>query len=299
MKKLIPIILIIALILSLTSCGKPKEVKELEKLTKALSEIAIEEGEDLFSDIADSIDDIDYGDFSDDDIVASSDVEAGNTPGSELSDFFNFYDTALDPFEEAINNWEADDFFMFDAALDYMSPSLHFLSMSLYDVLYLFGADEGEYREVNGNIIEFGKEYAREEDGYSPNDKKGDVYVEKGILDNSAKTLFFESYVARDGEKLSRGISEVVCLSDGTFIVQTLRKDMVHDERLEDKGDAYFMVFNKDRLEVIKATFAPDVNFTYKSIIGNGKTTVEDMAQGYTLIRKMTVADNVAKVDKY
>ncbi len=183
--------------------------------------------------------------------------------------------------------------------MDYFIPSLHIVSIGLYDSLFVFGTDEGEYREVNGDLIEFGKEYTRDEDGFSPNDKKGDVVVEKGILDNSAKTLFFESYTERDGEKISRAVSEVVSLSDGTFIVQTLRKNMLSDDRMEDKGDAYFMVFDSNKLEIIKASFAPDVNFTYESIIGNTKTTPEDMARGYTLLRKMTVVDDVASVETY
>lgn len=296
MKKIISIMLLITLVFSLTSCGKPKEIKELEKLTKALSEIETDEDSDAFSEIADSIDDEAFSDALPDDY---SDVEVGNTPGSELTDFYTLYDNALDPFEGPINSWETDDFSMFDAAMDYYSPSIHFVTISLYDLIYLFGADEGEYREVNGNLIEFGKEYIREEDGFSPNDKKGDLYVEKGVFDNSAKTLFFESYTERDGQKVSRTVSEVVALSDGTFIVQTLSKYMPYDERVKDKGNAHFMVFDSDKLEVIKTDFEPDVNFTYNSIIGKGKTTVEDLAQGYTLVRKMTVVDGMASVEKY
>lgn len=304
MRKFLPFILIIALAFSMTSCGKPKEIKELEELTKALSELDTEEGlealaelgneEDMeaLNELADSIEDeASSYDFSD--------IEVGNTPGSELTDFYNSYNNALQTFEESFNNWETDDFSMFDAAMDYYIPSLHFVSMSLYDALYFLGMEDGSYKEVNGDIIEFGKEYIRDEDGFSPSDKEGDVIYEKGILDTSAKTLFFETYTERDGEKLSRSISEVVSLSDGTFITQTLSKNLPYDGSSEDKGSAYFMVFDSNKLEVIKASFAPDVNFTYDSIIGINKATVDDLAQGYTLLRKSTVADGVVSVEKY
>lgn len=312
MKKIMSVILLITIIFSLVSCGKPKELKELEKLTDALSKVGTEEGIEAFKELAESLDiedsdedydvDYDYDAEDSDDYDYDLDdygVDLSGTPGSELTDFYSFYDNAISQFSAVINNWETDDFFMMDAAMDYYMPSIHFVSMTLYDALYIFGTDRGEYKDVDGDIIRFGQEYTREEDGWTANDKKGDVMVEKGILDNSAKTLYFETYTERDGEKISRAVSEVVCLSDGTFIAQTFKKSLPFDERLEDKGDAYFLVFNSDRLEVIKAKFEPDVNFTYKSIIGNGKTSVEDMAQGYTLIRKMTVADGVASVDKY
>jgi hypothetical protein len=300
MKKIISIMLLIILVFSLTSCGKPKEIKELEKLTKALSEIGTEDGENFFNEIVDSIDDEEFSDdypdeYSDD----FSDVEVSNTAGSELTNFYTFYNDAIAAFEGPINSWNTEDFFMFDAAMDYYMPSIHFVSMSIYDALYFFGNEGGEYKEINGDIIEFGKESTMEEDGFSPNDKQGDIVVEKGILDNSAKTLYFESYTERDGQKISRGISEVAALSDGTFVVQTLTKNLIYDDRLEDKGNAYFMVFDSNKLEVIKAAFTPDVNFTYDSIIGKGKMTVEDMAQGYSPLRKMTVADGVASVEKY
>ncbi|TAH66550.1 MAG: hypothetical protein EWM47_10010 [Anaerolineaceae bacterium] len=304
MKKFLSLMLVITLVFSLSSCGKPKEIKELEELTKALSKIGTEEGTKALNEIADSLDD-DYSyddeDYSYDDDYSYGDNNYGisGEPGSELSDFYTIYENAISTFEGPINDWETDDFFMFDAAMDYLTPSLHFLTMSLYDLLEIFGNDEGEYKEVKGNIIEFGKEYTREEDGFSPADKKGDVYVEKGVLDNSAKTLLFESYSERDGGKLSRAVTEVEFLSDGTFIVQTLRKNALFDDRLEDKGDAYFMVFDSNRLEIIRAKFSPDVNFSYNSIIGKGKITPQDMAQGYTLVRKLTVADGVATVEKY
>ena len=303
MKKIISIMLLIAIIFSLTSCGKSKEIKELEKLADALSKIGTEEGADALNELADSLEE----DYSDDDVSYdddenshdSDDFDAGLTPGAELSGFYAYYDNAISRFEGPVNKWETDDFFMFDAALDYFFPSIHIVSMGLYDSLDFFGTDDGEYKEVDGNIIKFGKEFTRDEDSFSPNDKQGDLVGEIGILDSSAKTLSFETYTKRDGELISRAVTEIVALLDGTFIVQSLSKTPLNDDRYEDKGNAYFMVLDSNRLEVIRASFSPDVNFTYNSIIGKGNTTVEDMAQGYTLVRKMTVADDVANVEKY
>ena len=309
MRKFLSVMLIIALAFSITSCGKPKELKELEELTKALSKLGTEEGADALNKLAESYDDEDsyddeysYDDqdsYDDEDSYDFGDFGSSVTQGVELSGFYAYYNEALTSFEAPINNWETDDFLLMGAAMDYLSPSLHLISMGLYDSLEFFGYDEGEYKEVDGNIVKFGKEFTRNEDGFSPNDKVGDVVGEKGILDISSQSLTFESYTKRDGKMISRGVTEIVSLSDGTFIVQTFSKNPLVDDRLEDKGDAYFLIFDSNKLEVIKATFTPDVNFNFDSIIGKGNMTVEDMAQGYTLVRKMTIADDTANVETY
>lgn len=324
MKKIFSVVLVITLIFLLTSCGKPKELKELEKLSKALNKLSTEEGINSLNEFADSFEfdesddgygsdydydsDDDYDDtysydddysYDDNSYDDDGDIEYIIIPGSELSGFYAYFNESLTAFEASVNKWETDDFFLFDAVLDYLSPSLHLVTMGLYDSLEFFGYDEGEYKEVTGNIVKYGKEFIRSEDGFSPNDKEGDLVVEKGILDTSARTLSYESYTKRDGELVTRAVTEVVALSDGTFVVQTISKAALYDDRLEDKGDAYFMVFDSNRLEVIKAKFSPDVNFNYNSIIGKGNMTVDDMAQGYVLIRKMTVADGVANVETY
>lgn len=299
MKKLLSIIFALILVLSLVSCSsKPKEIKQLEDLANALNKLS-EEGADALDDIADAIDDLDLPDDYDYDTGNNSnydtvdDVDFGE--GNELSEFFTMYSNALDIFEGPISDWEPSDFFLLDAALDYMVPSMKVVDMSFYDSLFIFGKDEGEYKEVSGNIVKFGKDYIRAEDGYTSNEKQGDHVVVKAELDTSANTLVYETYIERDGELVAREVTEIVKLSDGTYMSQALSKTIPMDERLEDKGNAYFLVFNSKKLEVIKAKFEPNVNFSYSSIIGKSKLSVDEMAQGYTLIRKMTV-DN-GKVD--
>ncbi|HOE55989.1 MAG TPA: hypothetical protein PLI20_00125 [Bacillota bacterium] len=76
--------------------------------------------------------------------------------------------------------------------MDYLSPGIQIASIELYDSLEVFGKNRGEYRESKGNVITFGMNYTMEEDGFSPDDKKGDVVVEKGSLDTSDNTLLHE-----------------------------------------------------------------------------------------------------------
>ena len=87
-------------------------------------------------------------------------------------------------------------------------------------------------------------------------------------------------------------------LTDGTFVAQFLLKRAPQDN-VEDKGNAYFVHCSKDELEIIKASFEPDVNFTYESIVGKGNISPEDMSQGYEKIRKLTVRDDKASAEKY
>jgi hypothetical protein len=170
--------------------------------------------------------------------------------------------------------------------------------MGMYDSLEVFGTDEGQYREKSGGVIKFGKEFTREEDGFGPSAKKGDVVREEGNLDTSSNALVFETSIERSGELIKREVAEVVMLTDGTFIAQILSKPVPQDN-VEDKGNAYFVRCGKDDLEIIKARFEPDVNFTYDSILGKGDSTPEDMSQGYEKIRKLTVKNGEAATEKY
>lgn len=292
MKKLIAITLILVLALSLTACGgsentnKPSDGNQ----TAASQSGGAKENKNKSSNETAAP-------------VSSDTGTSGGIykkAGSELTDFFSAYDGAIDKFEGPVNKLTTEDFDLFDITMDYLVPSLQIAFVGIYDSIEILGISKGEYKETNGNIITFGKKYTRDQDGFSPNDIKGDVVVEEGVLDTSANTLSLEAYIERDGEKVHRAVTEAVMLPDGSFLVQTLMKTFSQAERgIEDTGRAYFIVCGKDKLEVIKATFPPDVNFTYGSIAGKGKITSEDMAEGYEKVRKLTVFNDEASAEKY
>ena len=220
--------------------------------------------------------------------------------GEELTDFFSGFESAMNVYEPAINAFETEDFEIFDAASDYLVSLAYIGNVASYDYTASPGNDEGKVREESGGVITFSQNLTRTKDGFNPNDKTGDVVSMSGSLDTSTNTLLFESSVQRDDAVITRMVTEAVMLSDGTFLVQLLKKPIPQTDRgIEDKGEAYFVRCGKDKLEIIKATFAPDVNFTYTSIEGKTDSTPEDMAQGYEKIRKTTAEGGEAKVEKY
>ncbi|MGI6621548.1 MAG: hypothetical protein ACOX4T_00090 [Acetivibrionales bacterium] len=229
-------------------------------------------------------------------------------PGMEMSDFYNAFNEAMGNFERAVNNYETNDFDLFDVGFDFIVPTTKIVGMTMYD--YLESGDNaketgknGKYdavREKNGDIITFSQSMTNEEDGFSRDDLKGDVKESHGTLDTKNNTLIIEDTIKRDGQLISRAVSEVVMLPDGTFVAQVIEMPKkLSDDRLEYKGTAYFVHCSKDKLEIIKAHFEPDIDFTYESIIGDHDATPETMSEGYEKVRQLIVEDGKATAKKY
>jgi hypothetical protein len=300
-KKIFAVLLILTIAFSMAACGKKK--KSNDKSTQSGSKQTVEQVSNGKEEVdetsqATEVNEAEAGeDKAQQDNGSSSGINY--VSGEELLAFYTAFDDAISKFEQPINEYATEDFSLIDVGMDPLAPLTPILNMGMYDSLEVFGTDEGQYREKSGGVIKFGKEFTREEDGFDPKNKKGDVVKEEGQLDTSANTLTYEYTVKRSGELIERVVEEVVMLPDGTFIAQVFSKYIPRDERIQDKGNAYFIRCGKDELVVIKASFEPDVNFTYNSIVGKGDISPEDMAQGYAKLRKTTVRDGKTTVEKY
>jgi len=301
-KKLFAVLLILTITISAAACGKKKKSDDKSAQSgssKQTAEQISKEKEEV--DETSQPTETNEAETGEDNTQQDKGSSSGinSEPGEELSSFYTAFDDAMSKFEGAINSFETDDFSLIDIGVDHLAPFSPILYMPTYDSLEIFGTKEGQYREKSGSVIKFGKEFTREEDGFDPKNKKGDVVKEEGKLDTSTNTLTYEYTVKRSGDLIERIVEEVVMLPDGTFIAQVLTKYIPRDERIKDKGNAYFIHCGKDELVTIKAEFEPDVNFTYNSIVGKGDISPEDMSQGYTKVRKTTVRDGKATVEKY
>lgn len=228
--------------------------------------------------------------------------------GKELGDFYAAFDGGMGVFERAVNTFETDDWDLSNVRGDFITPSGAIVTLSQYD--YLQPGDnareEGKnggfdaVREKNGNVITFSQIMTREEDGFGPNAKKGDVVSESGTLNTATDIMTMEARTERGGAVIARTVSEVVRLSDGTFVAQIISKPQTPDDtRVEDRGVARFVRFTATELEIITAYFPPDVNFSYSTIVGKGDITPESMAEGYAKARQLLVKDDVATAAKY
>jgi hypothetical protein len=300
-KKILAVLLILAIAVSAAGCGKKK--KSDNKSEQSGSNQAVEQVSNEKEEVDETSQATEANESEAGENKAQQDKGSPggiySEPGQELSDFYAAFDDAMSKYEGSINSFETDDFAFFDIGFDHLASLTPILYISTYDNLEIFGTDEGEYREESGGVIAFGKEFTREEDGFNSNDKKGDVVKEEGKLDTSTNTLTYERTIKRSGELIEREVEEVVMLPDGTSIAQVFSKRIPRDERFEDTGNAYFVRCGKDELVIIRANFEPDVNFTYNSIVGKGDISPEDMSQGYAKVRKLTVQDGKAAVEKY
>lgn len=292
MKKMNTILLILVLVLSvsLTACGESGGNKPSDSAIPTVTQP---------DDMGDNDNEAPEGN----DTTGNNHDEQGGIykeVGEELTDFFSAFESSMNVYEPAVNAFETEDFEIFDAASDYLISLAYIGNIASYDYSASSGNDEGKVREESGGVVTFSQNLTRTKDGFSPNDKTGDVVSMSGTLDTSTNTLLFESSVQRDDAVITRMVTEAVMLSDGTFLVQLLNKPIPQTDRgIADKGEAYFVRCGKDKLEIIKASFAPDVNFTYTSIAGKTDSKPEDMAQGYEKIRKMTAEGGNANVEKY
>jgi predicted small lipoprotein YifL len=229
-------------------------------------------------------------------------------PGSELGDFYSFVDDTVGVHERAMNSYETDDFYLSFVTADPMVLTTALLSLSMLDYIEsgdnmreegrLNGADA--VRERNGDKITFSMKRVREEDGFDRVSKKGDVSVETGTLDMSSNTVTIEAKIERDGEVIERSICETVVLPDNTIIAQVLRKPIPpEDDRVANEGKAYFLRFNTEKFEIVTAKFEPDVNFTYRSIVGDASATPDSMSEGYTMVRRMTIIGDEVTAERY
>lgn len=289
LKKLIAVLVILTLVLSLAACGKKSGGSPTDSSKQTTGQ-------------ADNKPDDDDNDANDDDKPSpdNSNGSIYDTPGEELISFVDAYDLAIDPFERPMNEFETDDFSLFEVTMDYITPLAYISTIGMYDLLEVFGTDEGEYRKEAGGVITFGKEYIRDENGFSPNDQQGDKVVEKGSLDTKSNTLKLEQSVERDGEIMRRLVLETALLPNGTWVSQVFHVNFsMADRGIEDAGMAYLMSFDKDTLEMLTAKFDYDFDFTYNSIEGKSNIGVEDMAEGYELLRGLTIKNGKAEARKY
>jgi hypothetical protein len=212
----------------------------------------------------------------------------GSETGMELTDFTGKFLDALGTtsgrFEPALNQSDI----LLDRQLELASatmPVALIATYDLYDNALTEGmmTDGGGYREVSGDIITFGEDYVREENGFGTEQLAGDRMVVVGKVDLAADSFSYESYTERGGQLVSRTVTEGVILPDGSVILQSLEVGSAA-VGMEPEGKAIFIVATAENLTVLRGRFAYEAGFDYNSIIGKGTLSAKDMAAGYELV---------------
>ena len=288
MKKIIILVLMIALILSLlTGCGKAGAI------IGDSSEQAAADG-NVDKDTENT------GDKENNDNGSGSKKAGGiyKEAGEELGDYTTAVTDAEKPFSKVIEDSLADeDMDTLSAEMSMAIPNLTIAGLGMYDILSMedLPKEEGKLmlsgyagvREKNGSEIKFSSGITYDED--KGMNKKGDKISEQGTLNTSTNALFIESKKERDGKVFSRTIMETVILDNGTYLVQYISVTGSFRESDPPKKVAVFKRYNKDEYITLTTTFEGGTDFTYDSIAGKGDLQPDAMARNYTINGRFTV----------
>lgn len=280
MKKYILLVtLLLCTVLVITGCGKSSKDTSSDKKDNKQKEANDDKTKDIkniedvldmdLEDIIDVAEDLDDNyDDSDKKIMKKSDIKS-------LSDYSEYWSSCYAFNEEAINAYDG------MPLLELITPSLVFVTTVQYDLLNLDNVDgkfEGNLMlagfpatmEKKGNIITFGYKDTREEDGFSPNMKAGDIEAAAGNCDLSKGDLFNEDYTEREGAIVDRTVTEYSIEDDGSISFLYYYGELYDFRMNESPRTTYVYVrCGKDIYEFITAESSIGPEFNYKNIEDN------------------------------
>ncbi len=241
-------------------------------------------------------------------VTASSQAaasQAGGTDaesGMELTDYTNALIDAIGTtsgrFASALNSSDASA----TRLMDLNNATMAIAMAAPYDLVggsLSADANRNAYREKNGDVITFGEDYEREQEGgYGADQLVGDREITSGTVDLAAGTIFYEHTTERDGAVIRRNITEGVLLPDSGAMLQWLDVG-VTASGMDPEGKAIFIAASAETLTVLRGTFDYDTAFSYTTILGKGAMTAEEMATGYDLIWNITSDLQTATSERY
>lgn len=158
------------------------------------------------------------------------------------------------------------------------------------------------YVEQAGGMVDFGLAYARDWDGMSIAEKKGDLVTERGRLDIAAGRVTCERTVAREGAHIERDTYEYKLTPDGGVLALAAWGDLYNyqgDER--NLATAVYLQITQDALVFVLASANMGPQFAQVSL-GEGEMTAEEAAQafeaaGYVVQMRGAVRDGAVVLD--
>ncbi len=235
-------------------------------------------------------------------VAAPANNQAGGiykTPGNELTDFSNAFQSAVSVFEEATNGLE--DFDALTTQLSVVSAYMPVYTVAMYDLL-----DSADKAHEEGTLMLSGYEAVRDKAGteitFSGNAvleedsptgaKAGDKLEESGSLNTETNTFTYLSTATRGESVVSRSAIQI-CMSGDTWVFQYIASNNpAQDERGNNLNVAVFERFNQTEQETIVATHTLPTDFTPAAI--SADSAPDQMAEGFTGTGRITVQSNEA-----
>lgn len=238
------------------------------------------------------------------------DQQQSTTNLKTISDFFEAWDELFSSTETAINSYD-DPFF----GLELLVPSTELSIGIQYEILNLEnenGSFKGKlplsgfpaFIEKDGAKLTFGYEYVREEDGWAPSMKAGDVLVENGSCDLAKEVYRTETVTKRDDKMVDHTYMEFKRIKGGAMLCLRIygssKNAATDEERMA--NTCTFIKAGKGSLNFVLAEAQIGPAFEELSIINKSDLTKEAAiemleAAGYVIETTGSVIEGVLLID--
>jgi hypothetical protein len=200
-------------------------------------------------------------------VISEGVTVEGESDYQMISDLAGYWNDLYTANEAVLNAYEG------MPIMETVTPGLCFISGAGYDLLNLENADgrfEGDlmfsgykgFVEKSGGQFTFGYEGVLEEDGFGPNNKKGDKQVENGNCDLDKGYFYADNYTDRAGSIIVRSTSVFQKHEDGsmsTIVIDGSTQNYNGDAELT---TSYIFIRNgKDQYDLIVAKSTTGTNY--------------------------------------
>ncbi len=302
MRKLFVLLLCIFLSVSLTSCGLQKAMDRVEEIQN---------------------DDAKEKNTQENDITETDNIESKpldeeqnkEEPSKEEASDFSEFTSAISNFTTAYFDEKAPHSAILEASteyqthifsvLNYLMVDLALISAPMYDALDLTGSGDTKItgqlmlsgyqgtKEKDGDLIRFGYEHTfKEESGVY---LVGDTITQTGYFNMSDHFLTIEDTLMSEGSLVQRSVTELLRLSDGTFILQNHSFDT---RNMAEVVNSVFNRVNQDELISYTCTSEPKLDFTFKSLSDAKDISMDDLSKGFTTTFVLKVENSKATFEE-
>lgn len=222
--------------------------------------------------------------------------------GKELTSFIDSYTevrkktfTAL---EETINSsggWPGSTSMLASSQLD-----IQYNIISLFDSIYLLGGMfpqgtvDASYKNINGNIIDFGFDYTHSDSSDSSYPVGSHIFCE-GHYDSINGRVTFDITEDKKDQGLTRTVMQINKVSTGTYASQIIH--LFDDGSGATYFDGRFSLFKNNDLYRAIITGAGNnegIAFTYNSIYDKTVSSLDDLTNGFDITMSVEYIDGQA-----
>ncbi len=223
-----------------------------------------------------------------------------------IQEFYDEFNAIQSIHEEAINSLDYPIIELATFGLEFaFAPMYEILNMEnkngTFEGELILSGDKGYITKTN-DIIEFGKDYIREEPGISPNDKVGDEVVEKGAYQADKGYIEIENSTSRADSPIYKCNFKLQRTKDGGFV--GLRQSGSNfDLRGNDsrRNDVLFLITSENKYEFVLANGDTGANYELVDLKDYSLEQAKDVITqaGFKIDMTGEIKNGVLNVENY